>query len=75
MNFKVMQIVMQRFPPTLRLKKKKKKIASHNWRKNFLKKERNLQIKPGVLSLSRKVVVGQGRSERRSARSKAEESR
>lgn len=37
--------------------------------------ERNLQIKPSVLSQSRKVVVGQGRSERRSARSKAEESR
>lgn len=33
-NFKVMQIVMQRFSPPYTLRLKKKKIASHNWRKN-----------------------------------------
>jgi len=64
-NFKVMLIVMQRSPPTLGLK-----IASHNWRKTNQKKKKkkgkkqiNLQMKPSVQSLSREVVVGQGRSE------------
>lgn len=70
-NFKVMQIVMQRFFPTLRLKKKKN--AFHNWRrKTKIKKKKNLRMKPSVLSVCLSV---QGRSERRSARSKAEKSR